>query len=86
MAEFVNIEKAGEFGASRMMNLGYNCMLLNAMRDILGNDRDIMESKIVNKTNTIAFNNYAMYVKVLENNWDVFVNERFWGRISFGIR
>ena len=79
----MEIEKVGEYGAPIFINLGYNGNLLQAMRDVLKNDRDILESKIVQGDRIIDTHCYGTLTDDLKGTWDVCCNEKLWGRITF---
>lgn len=86
----MTIEKAGEFGAPIIKNLGYNANLLQAMRDAmyersyLWNDEVVLESKLVQGTRTIfPRDEGCLYTATMKGTWNIYYNEKFWGRVTF---
>ena len=80
----MEIETVGEYGAPIFINLEYHDTILQAMRDVLKNDRDIFESKIAQGDRIITSSEYNAKTNNILGTWNVYINEKSWGRITFG--
>lgn len=80
----VKIHEWGNFGPEEIRNLGFNCTALNACRDILKNDLDLMHSSLVSKQTKMDFHDMNVDVSTLgDEKYEFYVGKVLWGTLRF---
>jgi hypothetical protein len=80
----IKVDQEGDFGPLRIENLGYNCTILEAIRQLLRNDSDLMQSSLVSSSGRLRFSDFNVNVATtLDQSYELFVGRVLWGRISF---